>query len=168
VDEVPAPNQPIRPPRFIYPVSPRLQRIRSLSRLLDQSIVLPGGYRIGIDPIIGLIPGVGDFIGMSLSFYLVYEAARLGLPGAVLFRMSLNVLLETIIGEIPVLGDIFDAMWKANIRNADLVEKHYNPAHPERSARKIVGMLVLIYISIILLAAAAFIWIISAILSLFR
>jgi hypothetical protein len=165
VDELPNPGEPIRPTPIQYPVSPRLERIRFMSRLLDQSIVLPGGYRIGIDPIIGLLPGIGDFVAMSISFYLVYEAARLGLPTMVLIRMSTNVLIETLVGEIPILGDIFDAVWKANMRNARLVEKHYNPAAPERSGGKIILSLALMYLGVLIIAVLTFVWLVSALLN---
>src|SRR5688572_10774277 len=80
-----------RAERILYPVNPRLQRIRFISNLLDQCIALPGGMRIGIDPIIGLVPVAGDLIATSLSLYLVYEAARLGLPKRILLRMLFNV-----------------------------------------------------------------------------
>jgi hypothetical protein len=111
----------------------RLRRMRFLSRLLDNSIPLPGGYRIGFDPIIGLAPGVGDLIASLLSLWLVYDAAILGLPKRILSRMILNIALETLIGAFPVLGDLLDAVWKANARNMELVELHYSPMRPERS-----------------------------------
>ena len=113
--------------RIVYPPNPRLERIRFLANLLDACILLPNGYRIGIDPILGLIPGVGDLIGAGLSLYLVREAAKLGIPKRILLRMVGNVALETLIGIVPVLGDLFDAAWKANLRNLRLIELHYAP-----------------------------------------
>jgi hypothetical protein len=147
-------NLPIRPERIVYAESPRLRRIRVMSRLLDSSIVLPGGYRIGIDPIVGLIPGFGDFIGAALSFYLVYEAARLGLPKRVLLRMCGNVLIEVLVGEIPLLGDVFDAVWKGNLRNARLVEMHYRPTQPERPLKRIFLKIFLLFLAVLFCAAA--------------
>ena len=147
-----------RAERIVYPENPRYRRMRFFSNLLDQSITLPTGYRIGIDPLIGLVPGIGDLIATGLSLYLIYEAARLGLPKRALARMLLNVGIETAVGAFPVLGDIFDAVWKANVRNMRLVDLHYNPAAPERPARRIgwwflgifglfaAGLLILVYL----------------------
>ena len=132
--------------RITYPVNPRLERMRFLSRLLDNSIPLPGGYRIGLDPLIGLVPVAGDFVASTLSVWLIYDAARLGLPLRVLGRMTVNVLIEATVGSIPFLGDIFDATWKANARNMRLVEQHYSPTLRERVPRKLgatVGLLLL-------------------------
>ena len=107
-----------------HPKYASLQRLRKLSRLLDSAIGIPGGFRIGLDPILGLVPGVGDFVGTALSTYIVIEAARLGLPRAILGRMVLNIFLEGVVGAIPVVGDLFDFAWKANIRNMALLEAH--------------------------------------------
>lgn len=99
-----------------------LKHLRRLARLLDSAIPLPGGFRIGLDGILGLIPGVGDALGASLSTYIVVQAARLGASPVQLLRMMVNVLLETLMGTIPVLGDLFDFAWKANERNMALLE----------------------------------------------
>lgn len=114
----------------------RLQRLRWLAWLLDRSIPV-GRWRIGLDPIIGLIPGLGDWLGAVASLYIVYEAARLGMPKSVLGRMAGNILVETIIGAVPVLGDVFDFAWQANARNLQLIDHHYQPALPSRPMRRI-------------------------------
>jgi hypothetical protein len=111
--------------------------MRFFSRLLDNSILLPGGYRIGLDPIIGLVPAVGDFFAATLSVWLIYDAARLGVSKTTLARMTMNVLVESVVGAVPLLGDVFDAVWKANARNMDLVEADYGVAMKERSFGKI-------------------------------
>ncbi len=116
-----------RAERIVYPPNPRLERVRFLARLLDSCFILPGGYRIGIDPILGLLPGIGDVIGAGLSLYMVREAAKLGISKWVVLRMLGNVGLEALIGVIPVLGDLFDAAFKANVRNLRLLELHYSP-----------------------------------------
>src|SRR5688572_20814489 len=87
--------------------SKRLNRLRRLTWILDRSIPI-GNSRIGLDPIIGLVPGVGDWIASPLSVYLLYEGARLGLPYAVLGRMTANIGIEAVVGAVPVLGDLFD------------------------------------------------------------
>ena len=103
----------------------KVNRIRRLSHLLDNAIPIPGtGYSIGIDPILGLVPGGGDTVAGALSAYIVIEAARMGLPPKVLWEMTGNILLDSILGIVPVLGDLFDVAWKANVRNIALLEKN--------------------------------------------
>jgi Domain of unknown function (DUF4112) len=113
----------------------RLQRIRQLSHVLDEAILIPGtNRRIGLDPIIGLFPGGGDTVSMLLSAYIVVEAAMLGLPKATLLRMVLNIAIDGITGTVPVLGDLFDAVSKANTRNLKLVNAHVNQPHFQAKA----------------------------------
>ena len=114
----------------------RLQRLRSLAWLLDNSIPLPGGFRIGLDAVIGLIPGIGDAIGALFSAFILNEARLLGAPRSVLLRMSANVLLEGVIGAIPFAGDLFDAGLKANMRNLALLGRYQlDPTGSARSSR---------------------------------
>src|SRR5690606_13371530 len=122
--------------------SSTLRNAQSLARLLDTSLRVPGTrIRIGLDPLIGLIPGIGDFAGVLLSSSILLSAARLGVPRATLLRMAGNIGLEAVIGTVPVLGDLFDAGWKANVRNVRLIEAHAaEPAGAGRSgARSHVG-----------------------------
>lgn len=103
----------------------RSKRVRLLGQLLDNSIPIPGtDRRIGLDAVIGLIPGVGDLIGGALSGYIVLEAARAQVPTVTLVRMLGNVGIDTLVGVIPGLGDIFDAAWKANTKNVILLQGH--------------------------------------------
>ena len=103
----------------------RLKRVRLLSRLLDEQFRIPGTrYRVGLDGLLGLIPGVGDAAGALLSAYILYEAMRLGAPSTVLLRMVANIGIDTVGGAIPVVGDIFDIAWKANKKNAALLHAH--------------------------------------------
>lgn len=102
-----------------------LKTIRSLSYWLDNAIPIPGtGYRVGLDPILGLIPGGGDIIGAILAAYLVFKGVQLRLPAASLGRMVWNIVLEMVVGLIPVVGDLFDFAWKANAKNLELLEAH--------------------------------------------
>lgn len=130
----------------------RIQRLRSLAWLLDNSIPLPGGFRIGLDAVIGLVPGVGDAIGALISVYILNEARTLGAPRSVLMRMSGNIILETLVGSIPLAGDLFDAGFKANARNIVLLERYQlDPVGSTRSSRVfIVGF----SLFLLLLAAA--------------
>jgi hypothetical protein len=101
-----------------------LRRLRTLATLLDTAIRLPGGIRIGADSVIGLAPGVGDALSMALAAYIVYEADRLGVPANKLWRMVGNVMIDGLVGAVPVLGDIFDVAFKANMRNLRIIEEH--------------------------------------------
>lgn len=101
-----------------------LSRIRQLARLFDTAFNVPGTkLKFGLDPVIGLVPVVGDFTSLAVSSYLIWEARRLGLPKHVLARMVGNVAVDTTIGAIPLLGDAFDLVFRANTRNLRLLEK---------------------------------------------
>lgn len=104
-----------------------------LAWLLDSSIRLPGGFRIGLDGLIGLVPGVGDLVAAGLSAYIMVEAARMKLPAGVLARMGLNVLLELLVGSIPLFGDLFDFAFKANQRNVRLMDAHFDKMERTRT-----------------------------------
>ena len=109
-----------------------LNRIRKLSRLMDTAIRIPGiGFRIGLDPIIGLIPGAGDLVSTAFSAYIIFLAARFNLPTPVLYRMVFNISLEAVAGSLPLIGDLFDAFYKSNIRNLALLEQHLQIVDPE-------------------------------------
>lgn len=106
---------------------PELREVPSdlerLGRLMDSAVRLPGGYRIGLDGLIGLVPGVGDVAGAIVSLYIVLRARKLGVSRGTLVRMLLNVGLETVIGSVPVIGDLFDFAFKANLRNLALLRR---------------------------------------------
>jgi hypothetical protein len=97
-----------------------LARLEWLVRLLDERFSL-GGFRFGLDGLLGLVPGIGDSIGALASAWLVLEARRLGAPRAILLRMIANLLLDYLVGAIPAVGDLFDFAFKANRRNLDLL-----------------------------------------------
>ncbi|MGF1523701.1 MAG: DUF4112 domain-containing protein [Leptolyngbyaceae cyanobacterium] len=102
-----------------------LNRIRRLSRLMDTAFKIPGtSFKIGLDPIIGLVPGAGDLITTAISAYILILAARFRLPRSVFGQMVFNVLLEAVVGTVPLLGDAFDAFYKSNVRNLALLESH--------------------------------------------
>lgn len=108
---------------------PALERTRLVAELLDDAIPVPlTDRRIGLDPLIGLLPVAGDAVTAAASLYIVAEAAVAGAPASTLSRMLLNVLLDVTVGSIPVVGDVFDAFWKANRRNVSLLEQHFDAA----------------------------------------
>lgn len=109
-----------------------LNRIRKFSRLMDTAFGIPGTkFRFGLDPIIGLVPGLGDLISTIISAYIIYLAMRFNLPQDMLSKMIFNVGLESVVGSVPFLGDIFDAFYKSNIRNLEILEQHLNQVDPE-------------------------------------
>lgn len=125
----------------------RHDRPNALAWLLDSAIRLPGGFRIGLDALVGLLPGFGDMAGVLVSAYLMRQAARLGAPPSLLLRMGMNVAIDGLIGMIPFLGDIFDAAWKANLRNARLLNRYLdNPVAATRSNRIFAGVLLFLLI----------------------
>ncbi|THF69115.1 MAG: DUF4112 domain-containing protein, partial [Methylophaga nitratireducenticrescens] len=140
--------------------------IERLSWFLDESIPLPGGYRIGLDGFIGLIPGIGDFIGGLLSSVIIYKAHQLGVPRMILGRMIINMVIDTVLGAIPVAGDVFDFVWKANKRNVVLLDDYQQ--QPKQVYRKsliqnilFIGLLLGILVLLIVFIS----WIIGLLIS---
>jgi hypothetical protein len=100
----------------------RIARIDALATLLDTAFVLPGtAIRFGFDGLIGLFPIIGDTITTALSLFIVHEAYQLGAPGHIIARMLGNVALDGLFGAVPLVGDAFDVLWRANRRNARLL-----------------------------------------------
>ncbi len=122
------------------------RRIASVSHVLDDLVAVPGGQRVGIDPIVGLIPVVGDVIPAIVSFWIILEAARFRLPRIVLARMVVNAGVDLVIGAIPLLGDLFDFVSKPNAKNLELFRRH--ALEPEvgtgTERRFFVGLLLLL------------------------
>jgi hypothetical protein len=110
-------------------------RLERLTRWLDDGLQVAGNSRRGgWDPVLGLIPGAGDALGLVLSSVIVLEAARLGAPGASLFRMVMNLGVDALAGSVPLVGDLFDAGWKANRRNLRLLQRVLDD--PQLSGRR--------------------------------
>lgn len=101
-----------------------MRRLRWLANFLDTAVRLPGGFRFGADTVIGLAPGVGDVATAAIACYFVYEGKRLGLPKTALAAMMGNVAIDLVLGATPVLGDLADTWFKANVRNLAIIEKH--------------------------------------------
>jgi hypothetical protein len=111
----------------------RLAGLRRIAELLDSAFKVPGtNYRIGLDPIIGLIPMVGDLASPIFTIGLLWQAYDLGIPKVVQLRMIFHAAIDALIGAVPFVGDLFDFGWKANERNLALLELHaYEERHPE-------------------------------------
>jgi hypothetical protein len=140
--------------------------LEQLAWWLDSAIVVPGTrFRVGLDALIGLVPGIGDLIGAALSAYIVAAAARRGLPRSVLLRMALNVGLEALVGVVPIVGDLFDAAWKANQRNVALLRQYAAVPRRARAQSRLVvaGWLLAIFaiaagIAILAYAVIRWLW----------
>jgi hypothetical protein len=133
----------------------RIKRLRALAWLMDNSIPLPGGFRIGLDAIIGLVPGLGDAFGALISAYIINEARGMGAPRSVLLRMMSNVMIDTVLGAVPFAGDIFDAAYKSNSRNLALLARYQlDPVGSRRGSRWFVaGFFLLLTLMVVLLIA---------------
>jgi hypothetical protein len=107
-----------------------LDRTRTVARLLDEAIPVPGlDYRIGLDSIVGLLPVSGDLVTGVVGLYIVGEAARAGAPREILGRMVGNLVIDVAIGSVPAIGDLFDAAWKANVKNVELFAEYLEEEH---------------------------------------
>ncbi len=127
--------EPLRPEVLPRRDPAALDGARFVARLLDEAVEIPGtSWRIGIDPIVGLVPGIGDAIGALLSGWIVLVGIRLGAPASVVARMALNVAIDTLVGAIPIGGDLFDFAWKSNMKNVRLIEAWLARPRPTRRA----------------------------------
>ncbi len=123
-----------------------MARMETLANLLDSAVVIPGtNQRIGLDALIGLVPGIGDLVSAALSSYIIWEARQLGLPRWKIARMIGNLAVDTAIGAIPVAGDVFDVFFRANKRNMRIVREHmerkHGPSQIDGEATRIDGAL---------------------------
>ena len=136
--------------------------------MLDSAITIPGtSIRLGLDSIIGLIPAGGDAIGAALSSIIVLTALRQGVPKPVVWRMVGNVVIDTLIGSVPLLGDLFDVAWKANTKNAELLARYEGAPETTTTRSRWLGILVvvvliLIVASILTTATLLLRWLLSA------
>jgi hypothetical protein len=133
------------------PADRNLDTLRRWAALFDNAFRVPGtNIRFGLDPIIGLIPGIGDLTTPVLAVLILVHGARLRVPKIVLARMVLNALIDFIVGAVPVLGDLFDFGWKANVWNLALLERH---AHPGVRPTRGDWIFVTACVTVVLLAA---------------
>jgi len=137
------------------PPNDSLRRVQVVATLLDEALRVPGtNFRFGIDPIVGMIPGLGDLLGGAASAYIILEAARAGAPASVLLRMTMNVGMDTLVGAVPLVGDLFDFAWKSNTRNMRLLARHVEaPAQTKRASIALVVLLLAILAGVAIGAA---------------
>jgi hypothetical protein len=124
-----------------------LAALRRVAGLLDSSLVVPGtSYRFGLDPILGLVPGLGDLVSPIFTVALLWQARQLAVPKVVQLRMIFNVAIDTLIGLVPLFGDLFDFAWKSNNLNMTLLERHALEEHRASAGdwAFVVGMVALL------------------------
>ncbi|PWQ93091.1 DUF4112 domain-containing protein [Leucothrix arctica] len=132
------------------------QRLDKLSWVLDSSIKIPFTNRtIGLDGLIGLIPGVGDVAGGLLSGYIILKALALGVPALIIVRMVINMIIEGIVGIIPFFGDIFDFIFKSNRKNVHLMKEYLND--PEETTSR-SGLSIIVYLFALFFTMILTIW----------
>ena len=167
-------SPPLRPTTNVPPVTApvrdpasdaALAQARALARLLDTAVRIPGtSFRVGLDPIIGLVPGVGDLLGGALSAYVLLLAARAGASRTVLLRMLANLGTDAVVGAVPLAGDLFDAGFKANARNLALLEAHVaRPQQTRRASRLFVAGVVVAAVAIVALVVVGMVALVRAI-----
>ena len=147
----------------------RLGILRQMARLLDSAVLVPGtSFRFGLDPILGLLPGIGDIVSPLFTLGIIWQARDLGIPRVVVLRMIINVALDTLVGLVPIAGDLFDFAWTSNNKNLALLEQH---VYEEQAASSgdwtfVVGSIA----SVLVIAAVPFLllgWLLSVAAGLF-
>ncbi len=119
------------------------KNLQRLARLLDSQFSI-GNFRFGLDPLLGLIPGVGDFISLTISGGFLALAAKHGASRKLLILMALNVLFDAVIGTIPIVGQIFDFFFKANNRNARLLQKYYHQGKYKGNGKDVIVLIIIV------------------------
>lgn len=139
---MPAISSPSRPATF--DADERLRWVEHVARLMDSQFRLPGTrFRFGLDPLLGLLPIVGDLSSTIVSVALLLTMMRHGASGAVVVRMGLNILLDTVVGAIPFIGNVFDFAYKSNERNVALLRRHYAEGRHTGSGKGLVALVLL-------------------------
>jgi hypothetical protein len=135
---------------------PDLAALVRFARLMDAAVRVPGtSKRVGLDPLIGLLPVVGDFAGAGLSLWVLYSALRHRVPPGKLLRIAWNIFADTAFGAIPVIGDVFDMFWDSNVWNAEIVLTHRDASRPPRRSGAIAGVFALASCAILIAALLA-------------
>lgn len=115
-----------------------LARVTALAHVMDQAVTIPGtNVRMGLDAALGLVPVIGDLISQAIASYIIWEARRLGVPRLTIVRMVANSAIDTVVGAVPLAGDLFDVAYKANMKNLRLLQHHL-----ERSGARVGGAVV--------------------------
>lgn len=142
---------------------PELKWLDVTTKLMDNRFRIPGtDIRFGFDFLIGLIPGIGDIASLGISGVLVSVMARKGASGMVIVKMLWNIIVDAVIGAIPVLGDLFDLSYRANRRNLDLLKEHYEEGEHQGSAWPVVIVVIILVFAIIFAVTYLIWWLLGA------
>lgn len=148
---------PLRPTTALpatFDADERLRWVERIAHLMDSQFQLPGTrFRFGLDPLLGLLPIVGDLSTTAVSVALLLTMLRHGASGAVMVRMALNILIDTVVGGIPILGNVFDFAYKSNERNVALLRRHYAEGRHGGSGRGLVVLVLLLFVGVFALVA---------------
>lgn len=152
-------------PEVLYGDVPRdvEPELETLARWMDNVFEIPGTrIRFGLDPLLGLLPGLGDLLTTLVSLYILGAARRYGVPRVTLLRMAANIAIDAALGAVPFLGDVFDLFWKSNVKNVALLQRHIRatPAEQRRAAGGdwlfLTGLIVLLLLLLAGALAAAY------------
>lgn len=154
-------NGPVLTPEVIMPQDRRPEAdseaertLQLLAFLTDNLFRLPGtSWRVGLDPIVGLFPVVGDLASALVSLYIMQAAARFDVPRSTLVRMSFNIAIDYLLGAIPLIGNVFDFWWKANYRNVQLLERALAAPPQTRRRNKAADWLFMGGVVLVMIAA---------------
>ena len=166
------PPQTVHIPEVIEPdekLPQDLLALRKFAFLMDEAFPIPGTkIRVGLDAVVGLIPGIGDVIGGVLSTWIIVGALRHRVPARIIGRMVWNVVIDLLFGAVPVAGDVFDFLFEENMKNMRLLELHRDRRRPPRSAAQIalaasliVGFIILVALLMVAALAALVLWLIA-------
>ncbi len=143
-----------------------IANVESMAKWMDSRFTIPGtDIKFGFDALIGLIPGVGDFATLLISGYMITILAKNGASKFLVARMALNVVIDAVLGSVPIIGDIFDVAFKANIRNTKLMREHYVEGRHKGGAWKVIVpvmlLLTLVVGGVAWLSVKFFVWVFS-------
>ena len=129
---------------------PGMGWIKTVSYLLDEQFRVPGTkFRFGLDPVINLVPVLGDIPGFLISAGLLFAMARKGASNKLVVLMSINILLDTVLGGIPIVGQIFDFFFKSNTRNLRLMREHYMEGKHQGSGKGTILIAVVVMLIVL-------------------
>ncbi len=125
--------------KTVYEEKSAIANVESMAKWMDSRFTIPGtNIKFGFDALIGLVPGVGDFATLFISGYMITILAKNGASRLLVARMALNIVIDAVLGSVPILGDIFDVAFKANIRNTKLMREHYVEGRHKGGAWKVI------------------------------
>jgi hypothetical protein len=149
------------------------ESLDQLSRWMDGVFRIPGlGWRFGLDAIIGLVPGVGDILTSLASFYILAAGVRYRVPKITLLRMGFNIGIDYVVGSVPFVGDLFDAAWKSNQKNIDLLRRRATVSKEDARQGRMsdwlfVGLIILLLVALLLGSAAVALYLLSLVVRQF-